>query len=546
MEEAIARGLGYASVVRWIVLVSLSCGHPDGGERSIAPSNPPASPDRPGLEATSALVTMGPRQRCADPARRDEAWWDTVTFPDPTLEAYRLTSSGLVITDLTGDDRPDLLLPGESETQLWVQVDDGWAEESDSRLGSTDLEGATGASAADFDGDGDLDVVVFRSSLTARLLRNDSGTFTDITAQAGIDTGDSQIMGAAWGDYDRDGDLDLAMGGYRGSDRSWLYRNESDGTFHDASGLLPNEIHEGWAFMSAWVDVDGDAYPELLIPNDFGVEYPTIMLHNQGGVSFRIAEETLYHPGHDGMGIVPVDLNGDDYPDWVESTFRDVTLLESVPGPEPLGVMYIRTDRSRGMWVDPPGTGRRFAWGVDAGDLDNDADVDIVVGFGTWDRHKDRWAEPDMLWLQDPDGRFIQASEPRWDEHTTRGVLLADVNGDGWLDIVKRVLDAPSVIHVARCGDAEWTRIRLRQSGANRHAVGAVVDVHSEGKRHRRWITAGSVSMFSGGSPEVHAGLGGAHRIDGISVRWPDGAVTEHTDLPSRRLLTISRLGPVP
>ncbi len=94
---------------------------------------------------------------------------------------------------------------------------------------------------------------------------------------------------------------------------------------------------------------------------------------------------------------------------------------------------------------------------------------------------------------------------------------------------------------MARCGARAWTKIRLEQSGANRHAIGAVIDVYVGEMRHRRWLSAGSVSMFSGGPPEVHVGLGDIERITRVEVRWPDGRQTVHSDLPTRRLLTVIR-----
>jgi hypothetical protein len=124
---------------------------------------------------------------------------------------------------------------------------------------------------------------------------------------------------------------------------------------------------------------------------------------------------------------------------------------------------------------------------------------------------------------------------------STRGFLAVDLNGDGWLDTVKRELGGVVVVHLARCGEAPWLEVDLvGPSEANVHGVGAEVRVVAGGRTFRRWVTAGSSSFASGGPPMVHVGLAGAEGVDRIEVRWPDGEVTAHPGVPGRQRVTVS------
>jgi len=190
---------------------------------------------------------------------------------------------------------------------------------------------------------------------------------------------------------------------------------------------------------------------------------------------------------------------------------------------------------------------RDLSWGIEVADMDNDGLEDVVVAFG-WlqDDHlglENPELQPDALYLQRDDGTFAQVAET-WglaETGPSRGLALADLNQDGWLDVVKRDLWEDASFTASRCGEAHWLRLRLEQPGANSRAVGATARVEAGDRAWTRWIHAGGTSYASAGPLEAHFGLGEHAEVDRIVVTWPDGAVSEVLDVTVDRVGTVVR-----
>jgi hypothetical protein len=90
------------------------------------------------------------------------------------------------------------------------------------------------------------------------------------------------------------------------------------------------------------------------------------------------------------------------------------------------------------------------------------------------------------------------------------------------------------------CGDAHWIELSLEGPAPDTRAVGAVVEVVAGEHKWRRFVTGGGTSLYSTGPSEVHVGLGDAEVVD-VTVRWPDGVVSEHPGLPADRRVSITR-----
>ena len=164
---------------------------------------------------------------------------------------------------------------------------------------------ANGAGWGDYDNDGDLDLFVANYGNSV-LFRNDgNGSFTDVTSRAGVGDPDrrSRTTGITWGDYDRDGYLDLLVVrhlddtdfnmrpplDFPGAVRPLaLYHNNRDGTFTDVTALLadadgyPSNV-KGAGFKPSFLDYDNDGDPDIYVVNDFGEEnYPNVLWRNDG------------------------------------------------------------------------------------------------------------------------------------------------------------------------------------------------------------------------------------------------------------------------
>jgi len=513
---------------------------------------------------------------CENPALREAARFERRLDADVDNSFNWIHGAGIMVADLNADGDQDILAPTELGVRYYQGQPDGtfltveaWA------FDDADMTFGNGGAVADYDGDGDLDVYLLRYMAPNLLLSNNGdGSFT--TMNSGVGSGEDAVcpgcpdgMGgsdippstsAAWADWDHDGDLDLYVGNYGVPDQtgkiptakfepafqSYLYKNRGDGTFEDVSSLLPDTLHHGYTYAGGWHDIDDDGWLDLIVVNDFGPAYPNVVMRNDRGSLVEGWRDHLWIQTT-GMGLGVADLNEDGYLDLLIPEYDKMSFWRS--SAQSKGeVWWLDVALSLGMRVDRT-RDQMVGWGAEIADIDNDADLDAVVAYGYIGTVHPNWhnpaEQPDALYLQDADGQFDDVA-PDWgmDDMTSgRGFQLADINHDGYLDLVKRDLEGPNVIWSSNCGTNAWMMIRPRQrEGGNQHAVGARVWVTVGARRIAGDIRAGGTSFASSGPPEVHFGLGEYEEVDGVTIRWPDGELSELGPLSTRQLITVTRL----
>ena len=523
-----------------------------------------ACTDDPEKEPGVSTVTLGEERLCSSPSS------SPAMHPGVLPDLYDASAAngniqygggGAAVADFNGDQILDIFLPNAGTDQLYFGTASGEFVEKPEAWPALE-DASVGAVPVDIDADGDLDIFVTNMRGPNRLLRNDGGVFVDITTEAGVGGGDYDSIAASFADIDLDGDLDFFVANHRDDadlgagllegkllpgHPSELYRNNGDGTFADISNRLPSELQElGYPFMGVWQDFDGDAYPDLYVINDFGaVAVPNLLLRNEQG-QLSLWEEPGLNISMFAMGVSVGDFNGDSRADVVLSDW---------------GRMFLLADAGDGSFYDAGqaagliiGEGRAQSWGVELADMDNDGDLDLPVAFGPL--KLEEWEEPyeeelslsnpknqpDALFLQE-DGQLQDQGEA-WGLNQTgnsRGFVLADINRDGRLDLVKRFVDQPASLHLSDCTGAHWLELELRQPGSNPRAVGAEVRLEAGGKTQLRWLRAGGTGFAVGQPPELHFGLGEVAHVDRITVRWPDGRESMVQDIPTNRMITILR-----
>ena len=498
----------------------------------------------------------------------DPAIWPVA---DPTTwarEAPWQSAEGIAVADFTGDGVADVFRPVFGADQLLVgalypggyrlePAPDGW------RGDGIDAH-SEGATPADVDGDGDLDLFLTRWDHPDALWLNDgAGRFTASSALTEV-LGDRPMptLGASFGDADSDGDLDLlvlATGAGPLGPPPWadatdfepaqpnaLLLNDGNGAF--SAGDLPSFELEPYSCCAAWVDLDGDHDQDALVVNDFGPQVVPNFVLEQAPDGLQLAPgQGLDIPMY-GMGLTVGDLNDDLQPDFVTADWGRVWLSLS----DGDGGWY---DATRAAGIAPAHPDSVVAWGPRLLDVDNDGDLDLWQSYGYLDAPQEAGdafeqaglpnprLQPDALYLQGDDGTFTDHGAA-WglDADTIgRGGVWTDLNRDGVLDLVAQQINGPPRLHLSRCSAAGWLTVQLHQPGPNPFAVGARVVAESGDWRGMRWVLAGAHTVSSGGPPEVHLGLGDRDRIDRLTVVWPDATVSVIEDLDANQHLEVTR-----
>lgn len=235
---------------------------------------------------------------------------------------------------------------------------------------------AGGVLVADYDNDGDQDVFfVSRNNNNTNygLLysNNGDGTFANVTAAAGLRQTGAGAESASWADFDLDGDVDLMITRVV-SPWIQLFRNNGDSTFTDVSQLLPAIAGFTHSYTNAWMDYDQDGWPDCFLISNSG-DGTDVLLHNisdgDGGRRFENSADAV---GYVDQGPAPMGIAFGDYDN--DGDF-DLGISDADIG------TYFENTGGSFKKIKPFAT--MFGWGVDWLDVDNDCDVDFYTA-GSW------------------------------------------------------------------------------------------------------------------------------------------------------------------
>jgi hypothetical protein len=499
------------------------------------------------------LIPVGRSRPPRDPGRFD----NVATLVGLTARGPDL-AGGALFDDFTGDGRPDIVTTTfdvDHGASLYVNSGDGTFEDRSKAAGLDDQVYSLNGTRADYDNDGNLDILLLRgaweSPARMSLLKNKGGgVFEDVTVASGLGQ-PIATESAAWGDYDNDGHLDLFVcGEYRQApegvanrprsepdprNRCRLYHNERDGTFVDKAaeaGVLNNR----WAKGSAWGDYDDDGRIDLFVSN---MGAAPRLYHNDGEGKFRDVAGALKieGPPH-GFTCMFWDYDNDGrldvlVCDWGGCLSDFVGSYIGLPvGADNHARLYHNLGESGFREVSREvGLARPMpVMSVNAGDLDNDGDLDLHLGTG--------WMSlsglvPDLTYVN-TGGRFEDVTEPTGTGHLQKGhgVSFADWDDDGDLDLFV-------VLGGGYPGDRgynalfqnpghgrHWLKVRLIGTKTNRSAIGARIRVdlkQADGAIRSVFRVIGNNGSFGGNALAELIGLDGATAVDRLTVTWRTG-----------------------
>ncbi|MEM7351168.1 MAG: CRTAC1 family protein [Acidobacteriota bacterium] len=450
---------------------------------------------------------------------------------------------GGVVGDFDGDGWQDIFFPGggDSGDKLFINNGNGTFTDEASSWGVALSHRSTAAAVGDFNRDGLLDIFVTSLGPNSanqagfhKLYRNNGNrTFTDVAAAAGVaqtSAGSADGWGAAWGDYDLDGHLDLAVAGWSTNDGNRLFHNNGDGTFTDVTASAGLSSLTGTnGFAPRFVDMDGDRYPEIIWIGDFATGH---YYANDGDGTFTDVTGSS-NTNQDGteMGMTVADWDEDGDWDFYVTTI-DTNNLYINQG----GNTYLNQAPSAGV----VNTG--WGWATAAIDFNHDTLVDLVATA----QNGRNYAFVNTT----PSGGALSFSEVGTSNGlglsiNGRGLANFDYDNDGDQDVI--VFPHTGVVKLMRNdlsgADNHWLRIFLDNGntpGVAPNGIGSVIEVHLGGRVLLGRIDGGS-NYLSQSEMSAHFGLGAATVVDQIRVRWTDGTTTSLTNVAADQTLTIGR-----
>jgi hypothetical protein len=435
------------------------------------------------------------------------------TFEDVTEKARVAAAGygmGVAVGDYDNDGWPDIYVTNFGKNILYHNNGDGTFTDVTEKAGVACGRWSVGTVWVDYDRDGLLDLFVgnylefdpkyrlyyeadiypgplaYPGQVSVLYHNNGDGTFTDVSAKAGI-TKKGRAMGVLAADYDDDGWPDIFVA--NDAMENYLYHNNGDGTFSEVgieSGVAFGQHGNAVASMGGnFADFDGDGRLDLMVP--------------------ARANIALYR--NLGKGL-----------------FEDVSV----------GVGLAKA--SAQFW----------SWGGDLMDFDNDGHPDLIIINGDGHRLSEKQEHLLMRNVAGLNGQRIfvdvsRAAGPFFDSRSVgRGLATGDFDNDGDLDFFVLNIDQPSRLLRNDGGNRNnWITLRLAGTKSNRDGIGAKVTVRA-GDLTQIEEKMSASSYLSQNDFRLHFGLGKCSKVDEITVKWPSGQVQKLKDVKVNQFLPVT------
>ena len=502
---------------------------------------------------------------------------------DGTSTILEEAGPGVCVADFDGDGFQDIYMVNgrdlykrgvTAQNALYHNNGDGTFTDVTAKAGVPGTAYGLGCVWGDYDNDGRPDLYVTQYGPNILYHNNGDGTFSDVTKKArvdGMDFGTIFHTGATFFDYDRDGKLDLYVGGYAkfGPDSQRhcpigngiktscrpsaypgsppvLYHNNGDGTFTNVTKQAKVYQAKAYNLSVAAVDYDNDGWPDLFVAND-GIE--AYLYHNEHNGTFSESAVTTgmaYAENGGTMAAMCISLGDYDNDGNLDLYISDFQLASDHLWKNDGKGFFNEVSTQAGITLP---TRNVLSFGGGFFDYDNDGYLDIFIANGHVYEEVEQvtpgshYKQISTLFHNQGNGKFVETTRSSGDgfsiPYAGRGVAFADFDNDGFIDlVVGNANDPPLLLHNSGMPGRHFLNFKLVGTKSNRDAMGARVRARVDGKWQLREISGGG-SYLSQSDLRAHFGMGAATRAEVVEIWWPSGARQTFNDVEGDKFYVI-------
>jgi len=521
-------------------------------------------------------------------------------YGDRTSQLPEDMGSGAAWADYDNDGWEDLFIANEAgpltmnsdeieqspaHSMLYHNNGDGTFTEVSEAAGVNLRTMAIAAAWADYDNDSWPDLIVTNYGENILFHNNGNGTFSDVSTSAGINGLSSFWAGASWGDFDRDGNVDLYVCGYVNyveleasksvtqynvevpvsinpssfsAERNLLYKNNGNGTFTEIGKAAKVDGGNGKSLSAVWCDFDEDGWPDLYVANDVS---DNVMFRNMEGKAFEEISRSAFVADYRGaMGIGVGDWDNDEDMDMFVTHWmaQENALYSNLHKQINNSTTNIAKKPKFMDEADRFGLGQIaldfIGFGTLFLDYDSDGMLDLFIANGSTFQQDENPKllipmKDQLFWNKGKKEGFFDVSSVSGayfnQSYGGRGVASADYDNDGDIDlfIVNNV--GPGILlKNNKENNNNWSKIQLTGIKSNKMALGAKIRLVAGDLTQVRQVGAQG-SYCSQNSLKEIIGIGSNSKIDTLQIIWPSGLQQLFYDLPINKLIQITEGEPI-